>query len=205
MSLIYKITNNINGKIYIGKTDRTLQERIKHHKEDSKREVRPLYNATNKYGWENFSFEIVEDDLTPEEATEREVYWIDKLRSYAGFPDSNGYNATLGGEGKLKYDYKEIADKYLELKTVKATAEFFNCDRYTVQTACNKYNIKTNIVHNKQKISQYDLNNNFIESFECVMDAGRKLRPETPDSARKNISRALNKKSTAYGFIWKYD
>ena len=61
MSFIYKITNQINGKSYIGKTNLpSIQERFKEHISDSKRarmEKRPLYSAMNKYGIENFKIE----------------------------------------------------------------------------------------------------------------------------------------------------
>lgn len=61
MSFIYKITNQINGKSYIGKTNlASIQERFKEHIHDSKRvhmEKRPLYSAMNKYGSENFKIE----------------------------------------------------------------------------------------------------------------------------------------------------
>ena len=53
MAYIYVIKNDINDKVYIGKTQKSIQERFKKHIQDSKRkccEKRPLYNAINKYG-----------------------------------------------------------------------------------------------------------------------------------------------------------
>ena len=64
MSYIYVITNNINGKQYVGKTNFSLQKRFQEHINDSKRstkEHRPLYNAFNKYGIENFSIKVLEE------------------------------------------------------------------------------------------------------------------------------------------------
>ena len=61
---IYKITNTINQKSYIGKTINSIAERWKEHKKDSKRSYckdRPLYRAMNKYGIENFTIEQVEE------------------------------------------------------------------------------------------------------------------------------------------------
>ena len=61
---IYIIKNDINDKVYIGKTLlSSIQERFKEHIKDSKRrdkEHRPLYNAMNKYGIEHFSIEQLE-------------------------------------------------------------------------------------------------------------------------------------------------
>ena len=53
MSYIYKITNDVNGKIYVGKTNYTIEKRFEEHIKDYQRkrcEKRPLYEAMNKYG-----------------------------------------------------------------------------------------------------------------------------------------------------------
>ena len=60
---IYKITNRLNQKAYIGKTIYTVEERWQEHIRDSKRDRckdRPLYRAMNKYGIENFSIEQID-------------------------------------------------------------------------------------------------------------------------------------------------
>ena len=145
MAYIYKIINNINQKIYIGKTSSTIEKRFKEHCNDSKKErceKRPLYDAMNKYGIENFTVEKVEEVENDEIASEREIYWINKLRTYIGFNDCNGYNATLGGDSKRIYDYQTIAKKYLELKNQKETAKYFQCDVETVKKACQENNIE---------------------------------------------------------------
>ena len=65
MAYIYQITNNINGKIYVGKTVKNnIQERWEEHLKDYKKprcEKRPLYDAMNKYGSENFSIKELEE------------------------------------------------------------------------------------------------------------------------------------------------
>lgn len=76
MSYIYVITNNINGKQYVGKTNDTIEERFKRHILDSKRrnnENRPLYNAINKYGIEHFSIEQLEE-CPYQEVNNKEIY-----------------------------------------------------------------------------------------------------------------------------------
>ena len=95
MAYIYQITNKLNGKIYIGKTERSVQERWKEHCRDylkERCEIRPLYRAMKKYGVENFFIEVIEETDNPEE---REVFWIQQKGSF-----KSGYNATLGGDGK---------------------------------------------------------------------------------------------------------
>lgn len=93
--IIYKATNIINGKVYIGKTKRLLEERIREHKRDMQELKYYFYNALNKYGFSNFTWETIDTALTPEELNEKERYWINHYKSH---DDKFGYNSTLGGE-----------------------------------------------------------------------------------------------------------
>lgn len=96
---IYKITNKTNQKCYIGKSNH-IEERwnyhIRHYLSENEYN-KPLYRAFRKYGLENFSFEIIEEltDNYVTQANNREKYWIKFYNSYG----SNGYNATVGGDG----------------------------------------------------------------------------------------------------------
>lgn len=105
MPYVYKITNDINDKIYVGKTMFSIQERFNQHINDSKRDRnknRPLYRAIRKYGSEHFTVSLIEEVNSPLAAEFSEVYWIEYYDSY-----KHGYNATKGGDGKsyLDYDY----------------------------------------------------------------------------------------------------
>ena len=63
MAYIYQITNKINNKIYIGKTEFSIEKRFKEHCKDAydnKKEKRPLYAAMRKYGIENFEISLIE-------------------------------------------------------------------------------------------------------------------------------------------------
>lgn len=93
---IYKITNLVNGKVYIGLSKHILTRWIE-HKSHYKTIDSVLYCAMRKYGLDNFSFEILEE-CNSEELSEREKFYIQQYRSYVGFEDCKGYNATLGGE-----------------------------------------------------------------------------------------------------------
>ena len=219
MAYIYKIINNINQKIYIGKTSSTIEKRFKEHCNDSKKErceKRPLYDAMNKYGIENFTVEKVEEVENDEIASEREIYWINKLRTYIGFNDCNGYNATLGGDSKRIYDYQIIAKKYSELKSQKETAKYFQCDVETVKKACQENNIEIissqQIAKDAQKkcVKMYDLENNFIQEFETLKDAAiwvieNKLTTSNKiDGVRSSIRKACNGQyKKAFNHIWK--
>ena len=90
---IYCITNLINGKRYIGKSDNNVLERLKLHKKLSKTN-KHLRDSILKYGLDNFRFEILE--ICPKEICgKRERYWIEYYDSM-----NNGYNFTTGGEGE---------------------------------------------------------------------------------------------------------
>lgn len=105
MSFIYCITNDINGKQYVGKTNFSIEKRFKEHCYDRNRrkcEKRPLYSAMNKYGIEHFHIEQLEE-CPYDESEDREIYWINKLDTF-----HNGYNATLGGDAKHYLDYDKI-------------------------------------------------------------------------------------------------
>ena len=99
--LIYKITNLINNKIYIGKTTRTLSRRFYEHisralSNKSEVELAYLHYAIKKYGKENFVIEKLDTAETIAELNEKECYWI----SYYNSTDSAiGYNLTDGGDG----------------------------------------------------------------------------------------------------------
>lgn len=93
--VVYKITCLITGKPYVGQTRQKLNRRIAGHK--SSRRGRPGIDvAIRKYGWENFTVEVIET-CPVEKLNEREIFWIRELNSKA----PNGYNLTDGGDGGL--------------------------------------------------------------------------------------------------------
>lgn len=111
---IYKITNKINNKCYIGKSS-NIEERWKYHIENRnslKEYDKPLYRAFRKYGIENFSFEIIEELVNYENSNEREKYWIEY---YNCFGSDKGYNATKGGDGGVTCENPR--EKYGKLTT----------------------------------------------------------------------------------------
>lgn len=95
MFYIYKITNKINGKIYIGLTTETVEKRWKNHIKASKKCDRHLYNSMRKYGVENFKIEIIDETNDLEKLGELERKYISE---YNSTDQSIGYNNTYGGE-----------------------------------------------------------------------------------------------------------
>ena len=87
--LVYKITNLINGKLYIGQTIRTIEERFNDHIYDDSN----IGNAIREYGCENFSIEVIEKCKSKEELNAYENYYI----AYFDSKEPNGYN-LIGGD-----------------------------------------------------------------------------------------------------------
>ena len=102
--VVYKITNNTNGKIYVGMTN-NIKRRwryggIEYRPPLTSDNHRPFWNAIQKYGWDNFTKEIMIPNLTKEEAFDKEIEMIKKLKAN---DKAIGYNISPGGNGGKIY------------------------------------------------------------------------------------------------------
>ena len=206
MAYIYKITNVVNNKCYIGKTVLSIEERFLQHKRDSRKrrfEKRPLYNAFNKYGVDNFIIEEIEE-CSHESVSEREQYWICFYNSYY-----NGYNAALGGEGKLCFDYKEIYDLWQNGLQVQEIKQLIGCSYDTIRSALNQYKVPTFqrqqriTQHNFRAVAQIDKNTNEILCiFSSIAEAARSIDKL---NGRGHISDVCHgRRDIAYGYKWQF-
>ena len=94
---IYKHTNLVHeGWSYIGQTMYTTGQRWKSDGSGYQKNY-VFRRAIEKYGWDNFSHEIIEDNIPPEKLDEREKFWISFYHTYIGDPECKGYNMTEGG------------------------------------------------------------------------------------------------------------
>lgn len=212
MPYIYKITNSINHKVYIGKTTRTIEERWKEHQKDFNKDTsqkRPLYAAMRKYGILAFTIEPIEECLT-EELEERERYWIEIYGSF-----KNGYNATLGGDGKAYIDYDLVVSTYKETQNITKTAEILHIGRDTVSIildAKKETKLLSAEVNQRQSgkpVKQYDLSGNYIQTFPSIKSAAISLgilKTPADRGASSHISAVCKgKRKTAYGYIWRFE
>ena len=114
---IYKYTNKITGKSYIGQTN-NLQKRFNGHKSEAFNPNASGYNlpfhiAIRKYGMDNFTYEVLEEISDGESQAfidDREIYFIGY---YHSLTTENGYNLTIGGEGcpKPSLTYEEKLER----------------------------------------------------------------------------------------------
>lgn len=96
---IYKITNTITNKFYIGKTIHTIEKRFLQHCSNNGKSCSDLKIDIHKYGKDNFKIEIIDIAVSEIELHNKERYWI--LRTDA---INNGYNKTIPAH---KYDCRE--------------------------------------------------------------------------------------------------
>lgn len=213
MSFIYKITNLLNGKCYIGKTDiSTIEERFKQHIKDSKKYLdRPLYRAFNKYGIKNFKIEEIEQ-CSINESCEREKYWIEYYGSF-----HNGYNATLGGDGKAYIDRDLVIKTYNKIQNQTEVAKILNICQDSVSNILreNSINPLSSAMVNKKKrghpIAMLDKDTEeILKVFSDQSDAARWLIKEgkTTISNTQKISYIIGRvarglRKTAYNYKWK--
>lgn len=125
---IYRATNLINNKVYIGFTAH-WPHRINGHNYDRRygnAENKAFYNAIKKYGWEAFEWDAIYQSQDFEHTLKvMEPHFITEYRSWVGFEDCNGYNTTLGGEGTRgwKRSPELIESHRQQMKGRKQTAE----------------------------------------------------------------------------------
>lgn len=94
--LVYILTNNINGKVYIGQTIRSLRERWCHHYGSANRGCKKrLYQAIRKYGKDSFSIRTLRKAISREQLNRLEKYFI---KEYKSNNSEFGYNLTIGGQ-----------------------------------------------------------------------------------------------------------
>ena len=205
MGYIYKITNDINNKIYIGKTLSSISDRWKEHLSDMdkrKNEKRPLYSAMRKYGTSHFHIEEIEQ-CSNDIINKRECYWIEFYNSYA-----NGYNATKGGDGKAYVNTEIIISLWNEGKNIKEIHDITGYDYATISNHLNDKGItaeerqvrgrdylrKTIIMLDKDTEEVINIFPSLSAAYSFL---GKQSSGHIPDVCR-------GKRKTAYGYKWKY-
>lgn len=180
MWTIYKITNKINGKMYIGQTYRTPEERWSDHRREAWRYTTPMARAIQKYGWDNFLPEVIDTAITQKEANEKERYWIEYYKTCIATygKQANGYNLTPGGDGAPKLTPEE--DKYIyylwqQHYYMKDIGKLINRDEITVKRALLRMGITQEDIYKRhsyvyRKVYVYNLKGELINIFPSLKD-----------------------------------
>lgn len=206
---IYKYTNIINNKSYIGKTKNINNRRVQHEKNITIRKNTKFGNALRKYPIDNFNFSILctirTSDLIKLDniLNNLEMYFIKKYDSL-----NIGYNLTLGGDGFIGYKHsketiikikqgKQFISEHTKSKISNSMMGSNNPRFGKILTLEQKINL---ITSRNIKILQFDKNNNLIKEWESISEAARILK-----TSKSHISSCCqNKRKTACKFIWKY-
>lgn len=154
---IYKHTCKENGQVYIGQTCQNVSKRWNHGEGYIKSPY--FYTAIQKYGWDNFLHEILEDGLTSEEANQREQYWI---KYYKSNIKGYGYNLTKGGDSHL---YNQESKNKMSQKAI---------DRFSDEEERNKQSERLKEAYKKDS-RRWDI---IKKPVECL-ETGEKFQSTT--------------------------
>lgn len=178
--IIYKYTSP-SGKCYIGQTvnenKRKYEHRYNAYYEEGKDYENPFYRAIRKYGWDSFSYEVLNTVYSEniEELTNKldslEIYYIGQYDSY-----KNGYNQTIGGHGLRGNNHPSYGTKLSE---------------------DHKKKLKDSV---SKQVSQYTLSGKYIGSYDSAAQASLVTNADSSGI----IAVCRGKQHTAGGFQWRY-
>lgn len=209
MAQIYKITNLVNNKIYIGETIRSIKVRWNEHKHEALKEghgfTYPVHGAMRKYGIDNFIIELLEncpDDIR----YERESYYI---KLYNSTDKKIGYNLTIEGAGGMLYSSEEIKSAWDEGLGINQIAKKLGCHKSVISKRLraleiSEEEIKQRISFNSSKrqgvpIYQYSLQGELIKEWESASECARQMNYK--QTAISSVCR--QEQMSAYGYLWK--
>lgn len=221
--LIYIITNDLNDKVYVGQTIKTLQNRLTKHSNDINIPKDGINYAVKKYGLKHFTITLLEKCLRTE-LDEKERYWIAYCNSY--YP--NGYNLTQGGQASLSaklsdLQCSECINLYLQGKTVKEICSLYNIETSTLYSVLNTS--ETLLRQNRTEAGRAAAINNFkkatearqISIYNVTLDIKYNSKKDAlVDMIEKGFSKAVDwhnirspldralkgYQDTAFGFEW---
>lgn len=203
---IYKITNKINGKRYVGKTTYKLNYRFNQHVSDAYEYTynSALHAAIRKYGKDAFEIKLIEE-CDNDISSERETYWIKHYDTY-----KNGYNSTLGGDGKPTLEVpskEELLEKVKSGWSIRQMTKHYKVYDKTIKLWLDKYDIQ----YKSQELLPIKvgcvINNNEME-FNSLTEAGKFLINNRytdaiePAKVGVNIRRSIDRHGTYLGIKW---
>lgn len=152
--IIYKVTNIINGKIYIGQSINSLSLRKTTHKHSALKNNSQSYfhKAIRKYGWDSFEWEVIDDCNTKQELDIKEIEYITLFESHIS--TGKGYNLTKGG------DFNPMNDPEIKERAVANI-------RKAMQNFTGENNVMANPIHKQthyDAIQQLSTNPDWIEA-----------------------------------------
>lgn len=200
---VYKHTNKMNGMVYIGIT---RQNPIKRWGGGSGYSYNThFYNAILKYGWDNFSHEILYTGMTREEACEKEIELIAKYNSN---DRKYGYNITPGGDTLDEESIQKVASKKrgvkfteehkLALSKAKKGKKWTESQRESIMRS-----MKCGAEHRGARaVNRYTIDGEYIDTMPCARMYCEIIGNENAYKHICNVCRG--KRISAYGYKWAY-
>lgn len=183
--IIYKITNLINNKIYIGQTTRPFHYRISEY-ENRIGCNQYLARSFDKYGFNNFKFEILDSSETLDELNEKEIYYINKYNSR---DRDNGYNIEYGGKNSIVSEEtrKKLSDAR---KNIKQNKEWIEKRLESVNKKVIKIDLRTNEI---------------LDEFTSLANASRENSDNLSYSQINRMCLGLVKNVNSYRYCYQDD
>lgn len=137
---IYKVTNLLDGKVYIGQTKRSLESRWMQHCHDSKSRIHcfNLQKAIKEFGADSFSIEQIDSANSKAEADEKEVFWIKFYNATKG-----GYNTSPGGKAGGHRKKVRAVESGLVFDTIVEAAKHYGVSHCSIAVVVDKPHLKS--------------------------------------------------------------
>ena len=200
MSIIYRITNQITQKAYIGQTTKTIYYRWYHHCYDAiKVNLNfKFYNAIRKYGIECWILETLEEIEDVNLLNEREIYWINYYNTF-----NNGYNSSSGGNQKTLYS-EETRKKHSEWMINNSP---LRGKKHTEELKIKRSKALKGIIKNKEWIRKISESNkgNIRSSESKIKQSKTRIRKNIKPTKKwcNDMSKLFSGEGNpAYGRIW---
>lgn len=207
MGYIYKISNDINDKLYIGQTIHNIQYRFHGHISQSLRAPdNKFHYAINKYGKEHFQIELIEE-CDNAQLNEREIYWIQYYDSV-----NNGYNTTWGGSSGFHYNRKNLLELWNQGLIIQEISDKIGIDRGLLGQILKTEGISQEEINERRyKATKKQIKNRaiyqinpktgeIIKIWERINDVEQELKI----SHAAIIGCCNKKRKTCGGFAWRY-
>lgn len=131
---IYKITNNVNGMVYIGRT-KCVYKRWRQHCYYARRGLTDckLYEAIREFGQENFTVKTIDHAVTKDEADEKEMFWIKHYNAI-----EEGYNTSPGGKNGGHRRKVKAVESGLVFDTIVEAAKHYGVTNNAIRQVVDK-------------------------------------------------------------------
>lgn len=200
---VYKHTNKVNGKCYIGMTSQDV--RIRWNRGWGYQYCPHFWRAIQKYGWDNFKHEILYDGLTKEEA---EMWEVNLIAEYHSADYRFGYNVSLGGNAKGKHS-EETRKKLGAVRrgchhTEESKRKMSESHKGKILSEEHIRKLKKAQYGSKHRrarcVYQYTLSGEYVAKYDCISEAAR----ETGIANQNIVKCCQGRRSYAGGYVWKY-